>query len=255
MQDAKRSKLSRPPVDDSSGLALLGVPPSGGAIYDLALTHRSYAFEQSTPIAHNERLEFLGDAVLGVVVTRLIFDTYPDLSEGEMARLRASVVNTGALADVARRIGLGEHIRLGKGEESSGGRDKDSLLADTLEAVVGAVFLDRGIDAVEDALVPLFAGQLDARVAGGARYDAKTALQEIAVRDFGTFPTYHVESSGPDHDKRFEARVYIQEELRGRGRGRSKKEAEQNAAREALTHFDGKARAGSPDRGSDAFAS
>jgi dsRNA-specific ribonuclease len=104
MQDAKSSKQSRPAVDDASGLELLGVPPNGGAIYDLALTHRSFAYEQATPIAHNERLEFLGDAVLGVVVTRLIFDTYPDLSEGEMARLRASVVNTGALADVARRI-------------------------------------------------------------------------------------------------------------------------------------------------------
>jgi ribonuclease III len=255
MQDAKSSKQSRPAVNDASGLELLGVPPNGGAIYDLALTHRSFAYEQATPIAHNERLEFLGDAVLGVVVTRLIFDTYPDLSEGEMARLRASVVNTGALADVARRISLGNHIRLGKGEEASGGRNKDSLLADTLEAVVGAVFLDRGIKSVEGALIPLFAGQLDARVTGGARYDAKTALQEIAVREFGSFPAYRVESSGPDHDKRFEAWVYIKEQLRGRGRGRSKKEAEQNAAREALAHLDGTGRSGSSNRGSDAFAS
>jgi ribonuclease-3 len=120
---------------------------------------------------------------------------------------------------------------------------------------VGAVFLDRGIETVEGALIPLFAGQLDARVAGGARYDAKTALQEIAVREFGSFPAYRVESSGPDHDKRFEAWVYIREQLRGRGRGRSKKEAEQNAAREALANVDGTGRSGSSDRGSDAFAS
>jgi ribonuclease-3 len=254
MQDDRSSKLSRPAVNDSSGLESLGVPPSGGAIYELALTHRSFAFEQAAPIPHNERLEFLGDAVLGVVVTRLIFDTYPDLSEGEMARLRASVVNTGALADLARRIGLGGHIRLGKGEESSGGRDKDSLLADTLEAVVGAVYLDRGIEAVEGALLPLFADQLDERVAGGARYDAKTALQEVSVRNHGSFPSYRVESSGPDHDKRFEAWVYVKEELCGRGRGRSKKEAEQNAAREALAHLDGSSTTTS-DRGTDAFAS
>jgi ribonuclease III len=254
MQDARSSKPNRPAVNDSSGLVLLGVPPSGGAIYELALTHRSFAFEQATPIPHNERLEFLGDAVLGVVVTRMIFDTYPHLSEGEMARLRASVVNTGALADVSRRIGLGDHIRLGKGEESSGGRDKDSLLADTLEAVVGAVYLDRGIGAVESALLPLFADQLDERVAGGARYDAKTALQEVSVRNHGSFPSYRVESSGPDHDKRFEAWVYVKEELCGRGRGRSKKEAEQNAAREALAHLDGSS-ATSSDRGTDAFAS
>lgn len=255
MQDAKSSRPSRPVANHASGLEVLGVPSSGGAIYDLALTHRSFAFEQATPIAHNERLEFLGDAVLGVVVTGLIFDTYPDLSEGEMARLRASVVNTGALANVARRIGLGDYIRLGKGEEASGGRDKDSLLADTLEAVVGAVYLDRGIGMVEHTLVPLFAGQLDARVAGGARYDAKTALQEVAVRDHGSFPSYQVESSGPDHDKRFEARVFVKEKLRGRGRGRSKKEAEQNAAREALAHLDGSAGSGHVARGSDAFAS
>jgi ribonuclease III len=254
MQDARSSKPSRPAISETSGLELLGVPSAGGAIYDLALTHRSFAFEQATPVPHNERLEFLGDAVLGVVVTRLIFDSYPDLSEGEMARLRASVVNTGALADVARRIGLGDHIRLGKGEESSGGRDKDSLLADTLEAVVGAVYLDRGIDAIEGALLPLFVDQVDERVTGGARYDAKTALQEISVRDHGSFPSYRVESSGPDHDKRFEAWVYVKEELCGRGRGRSKKEAEQNAAREALAWLDRSSGPGS-DRGSDAFAS
>ncbi|MGH2786614.1 MAG: ribonuclease III [Actinomycetota bacterium] len=238
-----------------SGLERLGVPPSGGGLYDLALTHRSFAFEQSSPVPHNERLEFLGDSVLGVVVTGLIFDRYPELSEGEMARLRASVVNTGALAEVARSIGLGDYIRLGKGEEASGGRNKDSLLADTLEAVVGAVYLDRGIAAVEAALVPLFVGPLDTRVAAGSRYDAKTALQEIAVRDFGSFPSYRVEATGPDHDKRFEACVYLKDHLSGRGRGRSKKEAEQNAAREALAHLDGARRLDDLDRGSDAFAS
>ncbi|MGH2730857.1 MAG: ribonuclease III [Actinomycetota bacterium] len=208
------------------------MPTERAPIYDLALTHRSYAFEQSEPTSHNERLEFLGDAVLGVVVTDLIYVEYPELSEGEMARLRASVVNTSALADIGRSIGLGEHIRLGKGEESSGGRDKDSLLADSFEAVVGAVYLDRGVRAVKDALTPLFAGRI-ARSIAGPRYDVKTALQELVVRR-GGFPSYRVASSGPDHDKRFTAHVYVDDELYGVGSGRSKKEAEQAAALEAL---------------------
>jgi ribonuclease-3 len=165
-----------------------------GSIYELALTHRSYAFEAALP-EHNERLEFLGDAILGAIVTDLIFRSYPELAEGEMARLRASVVNTVALADIARSLGLGSHIRLGKGEESSGGRDKSSLLADTFEALVGAVRMGNGR------------------------------------------PSYRVASSGPDHAKSFSARVYVGEQLEGEGAGRSKKEAEQNAARDALVRL------------------
>jgi ribonuclease-3 len=212
------------------------VPKERGPIYELALTHRSYAFEQPEPIPHNERLEFLGDAVLGVIVTDLIYVEYPELSEGEMARLRASVVNTSALADLGRTIGLGEHIRLGKGEESSGGRDKSSLLADSFEAVVGATYLDRGIEAVKEALIPLFADGI-ARSVAGPRYDVKTALQELVVRR-GGFPSYRVASSGPDHDKRFTAHVYVDDELYGVGSGRSKKEAEQAAALEALERIE-----------------
>jgi ribonuclease-3 len=228
--DARPSR----PTEEPAGLELLGVPPGGGTLYELALTHRSFAFEQSEPTDHNERLEFLGDAILGAIVTNLIYQRYPELAEGEMARLRASVVNTQALANAARELHLGEHIRLGKGEESSGGRDKDSLLADTLEAVIGAVYLARGMDALSQALVPIFEPRLSERVEDGARYDAKTALQEVVVRDLGGFPTYRVASSGPDHDKRFTAHVYVEAELYGVGDGRSKKEAEQNAAREAL---------------------
>jgi ribonuclease-3 len=203
------------------------------------VTHRSFAFEQPEPIQHNERLEFLGDAILEAVVTDLIYASYPELAEGEMARLRASVVNTQALADAARAVELGEHIRLGKGEEASGGRDKASLLADTFEAVVGAVYLDRGLPAVQDALVPIFKERLTRSIATGDRYDAKTALQEIVVRDSGGVPAYRVAAMGPDHDKRFTADVYIEETLMGSGSGRSKKEAEYNAAREALGHIEG----------------
>jgi len=166
-------------------------------------------------------------------VTTLIYETYPDLTEGDMARLRASVVNTDALADLARALHLGDHIRLGKGEESTGGREKASLLANVFEALVGAVYLDRGLQAVSDALVPLFEERLTESVAG-TRYDSKTALQEIAVKTTGQLPSYRVASSGPDHDKRFEAEVYLDHVACGSGSGRSKKEAEQNAARAAL---------------------
>lgn len=207
-----------------------------GSIYELALTHRSYAFEAALP-EHNERLEFLGDAILGAIVTDLIFRSYPELAEGEMARLRASVVNTVALADIARSLGLGSHIRLGKGEESSGGRDKSSLLADTFEALVGAAYLDRGLDAVAETLVPLFSEQLREVVASGGGHDPKTALQELVVRMGNGRPSYRVASSGPDHAKSFSARVYVGEQLEGEGAGRSKKEAEQNAARDALVRL------------------
>lgn len=225
------------------GLAQLGVPEDGGPLYELALTHRSYAFESGTANVHNERLEFLGDAILDAVVTTLIFERYPDLAEGDMARLRASVVNTDALAGLGRELGLGEHIRLGKGEENSGGSDKASLLANVFEALVGAVYLDRGIDVLTEALVPLFEPRLEESVSG-ARFDSKTALQEISVRDTGDLPSYRVASSGPDHDKRFVAHVYIGGELYGNGSGRSKKEAEQNAAREALEQLDGSLKGG-----------
>ena len=226
--------MSRP--SSPASLEALGIPALPGTLSELALTHRSYAFEQAKP-AHNERLEFLGDAVLGLIVTDLIFRDYPSLPEGEMARLRASVVNTAALAELARSLGLGEHIRLGKGEEGSGGRDKPSLLADTFEALVGAAYLDRGLRAVADDLIPLFEELLGRVVAGGGGHDPKTALQELVVRSAGVRPTYRVVSSGPDHDKRFVARVFVGSDLHGAGAGRSKKQAEQNAAREALVHL------------------
>lgn len=156
-----------------------------------------------------------------------------------MARLRASVVNTRSLASLARAIDLGPHIKLGRGEEASGGRDKASLLADTLEAVVGAVYLDRGYEGVRAALTPLFSGRLSASYEGKERYDAKTALQEIVVKGTGGAPSYRVMASGPDHDKRFSAEVRIEGRLMGAGVGRSKKEAEYNAAREALSRLEG----------------
>ena len=172
--------------------------------------------------------------MVGIVVTDLIYALSPELAEGEMARLRASVVNTGALAEIAREHSIGDNLRLGRGEEASGGRDKDSLLADTFEAVVAAVYLDRGLDVVRAALDPIFVPLIDRSVAAAVRYDAKTALQELAVRGTAELPMYRVSASGPDHDRRYSAHVYVGDELWGAGSGRSKKEAEQNAAREAL---------------------
>lgn len=213
------------------------MPPEGGPLYDEAMTHRSFAFESSTNL-HNERLEFLGDAILGAVVTDHIFTSHPGLTEGEMARLRASVVNTRALARVAEELGLGDHIKLGKGEDASGGRQKMSLLANTLEALIGAVYLDRGIDVVREKLIALLGPQIDSLVAYGGHDDAKTVLQEVALRVTGALPAYDVGSSGPDHDKRFRAKVFLDGRLSGEGDGRSKKEAEQEAARRALADLD-----------------
>lgn len=213
------------------------MPAEAGGSFDLALTHRSFAFEQPEAAAHNERLEFLGDAILGAVVTDLIFHAHPDLPEGEMARLRSAVVNTQALADLAARYGVGEHIRLGKGEESSGGRTKPSLLADTFEAIIGAVYVERGLDELRSHLDPILREEIAAALAAEHRYDSKTALQEVVVRQTAELPVYRVASSGPDHDRRYSAHVYVDGELYGSGSGRSKKEAEQIAAREALVRF------------------
>ncbi len=155
-----------------------------------------------------------------------------------MAPLRASVVNKHSLAEIARELGIGRHIRLGRGEELGGGRDKDALLADALEALIGAVYLERGIEAARAALVPIFERRVADAVAAGNRFDPKAALQERVVRAGHALPSYRVSGSGPDHDKRFEADVFVAGKLSGTGRGRSKKEAEQSAARQALARLD-----------------
>ena len=226
------------PTDPASLLTALGLPAPEGSIYELALTHRSFAFEQPVPVPHNERLEFLGDAVLDLVVTDMIFRTRPEMAEGDLAKLRASVVEGRTLAALADEMGLGAHLRLGKGEEASGGRDKTSLLEDTFEALIGAVYMDRGLEYLKEVLVPVFSTLVDDSIATGSGYDAKTALQELVVHERGNRPTYRVASSGPDHDKTFVAHVYVTEELYGVGTGTSKMAAEQAAAREALDRLE-----------------
>jgi ribonuclease III len=223
----------------------LGVSFDDAALRTAALTHRSYAFEHGTEIT-NERLEFLGDSVLGLVVTDMAYASYPHLPEGALAKLRAAIVNMVALADVARSLGLGEMVLLGKGEELSGGRDKSSILADALEAVFGAIYLDRGLDVARELIERLFRPRMEAYARGEGDRDYKTILQELASQELRSMPEYRLEERGPDHAKEFTATVFVAGEALGTGMGRSKKEAEQQAAREAHARIaDRSARAGS----------
>ena len=202
----------------------------------MALTHRSFAFEQGLEET-NERLEFLGDAVLGIVITDLAYRQFPHLSEGELAKLRAATVNMTTLAEVARELGLGELVLLGKGEEMSGGRDKPSILADAMEAVLGAVYLDRGLNGARKLIERLFWPRMEAYARGEGARDFKTTLQELASQDLHAMPDYRISERGPDHEKEFTATVYLDGKRWGRGLGRSKKEAEQEAAREAYARL------------------
>jgi ribonuclease-3 len=213
--------------------AALGVELSADLVL-LALTHRSFAYEHGG-LPTNERLEFLGDSVLGVVVTETLYRTHPDLQEGRLAKLRASVVNMHALAGVGRTIGLGEQLRLGKGEELTGGRDKSSIVADAVEAVIGAVYLQHGLEVARGVVLRLFADLLATAPQLGAGLDWKTSLQELAAERGLGVPEYRVSEEGPDHAKVFAARVLLSGSARGTGSGRTKKEAEQNAAAAAYT--------------------
>jgi ribonuclease-3 len=210
----------------------LGVRFHDAGLREAALTHRSFAFEQGLTVT-NERLEFLGDSVLGLVVTDMAYASYPDCPEGHLAKLRAAIVNMQALADVARGLGIGELVLLGKGEEQSGGRDKASILADALEAIFGAVYLDEGLDRARALIERLFRPRMEAYVRGEGDRDFKTILQELASQRLRSLPSYEVAEEGPDHQKEFTAVVSVAGEELGAGSGRTKKEAEQHAAREA----------------------
>ena len=229
--DRLAGAASRPAGQNEGLLAALGVPV-GPELLDRALMHRSYAYENGG-LPTNERLEFLGDSVLGLIVTDTLFRSYPDLPEGQLAKLRAAVVNMRALAGVARGLDLGSYVWLGKGEEGTGGRDKSSILADTLEAVIGAVYLDQGLAAADGLVHRLFDAVIARSARLGAGLDWKTSLQELTAAEILGVPEYHVEESGPDHQKSFRAFVRIGTQTYGEGEGRSKKEAEQQAAEAA----------------------
>ncbi len=213
--------------------AALGDPILDPELLERALTHRSYAYENGG-LPTNERLEFLGDSVLGVVVTETLYVTHPDLSEGRLAKLRAAVVNARALAEVGRTIGLGEYVKLGRGEEATGGRNKASILSDTVEAVIGAIHQSGGgIVTSAEVVHRLFDPLIEAASAMGAGLDWKTSLQELTAEHALGVPEYLIEDDGPDHMKTFTARVRVGEEIYGNGIGRSKKEAEQACAETA----------------------
>ncbi|HXH77824.1 ribonuclease III [Nocardioides sp.] len=210
----------------------LGNPTLEPELLERALTHRSYAYENGG-LPTNERLEFLGDSVLGVVVTETLYTTHPDLSEGRLAKLRAAVVNARALADVARGIDLGQHIKLGRGEETTGGREKASILSDTVEALIGAIHMSGGIEASSRVVHRLFDDMMVTAASMGAGLDWKTSLQELSATLGLGVPEYVIEDDGPDHMKSFVARVRVGDTLYGHGTGGSKKQAEQGAAETA----------------------
>jgi ribonuclease III len=238
----------RGPVTDRGPLlAALGVG-LGDELLTLALTHRSFAYENGG-LPTNERLEFLGDAVLGVVVTERLYRDHPDLPEGQLAKLRASVVNMHALAGVAAGLvpgGLGAYLYLGRGEELTGGRTKTSILADATEALIGAVYLQHGLETSRDVVHRLFDGLLAAAPLLGAGLDWKTSLQELtAAADLGV-PEYRIAEEGPDHSKMFTATAVVGGRPLGSGDGRTKKEAEQKAAQLAWQTLTAEAGAGDP---------
>jgi len=210
----------------------LGYRFDDDSLLELALRHRSWCAENGA-VPSNERLEFLGDSVLGLVITDHLFLTEPEQPEGVLARRRAELVNTVMLADLARELGLGEAIRLGKGEESTGGRDKASILADALEAVFGAVYLDGGYRVSRELIVRLYLDRIHDVANAEFTTDHKSRLQELAAQLFGELPEYSLSESGPEHAKVFSAVVTLGGADHGHGEGRTKKEAEQSAAQEA----------------------
>ena len=220
----------------------LGVSFNQPLLFVQALTHSSYANENPAiaPVS-NERLEFLGDAVLGLVVGEKLFREFPELSEGDMTKLRAYLVRQETLAQVAKTIGLGDQLALGKGEEASGGRDKPANLARGLEAIIAAVYLDQGPSVAEALIWRLLEPEMEAALSLGVVTDYKSRLQEVVQSQSQQAPTYHlVETAGPDHDRTFTVEVRSGHDMLARGTGKSKKHAEAEAARLALEAFTGK---------------
>jgi ribonuclease-3 len=209
----------------------------------LALTHRSFAHEAGG-IPTNERLEFLGDSVVGLVVTERLYRSNPELPEGDLAKMRAATVSQRALARIARSIGLGRFVLLGRGEKTTGGAEKDSILCDTLEAVLGAVYVAHGLERTRTVIERLVGPALDRAARLGAALDWKTSLQELSAGLGAPAPEYRSEGSGPDHARRFTADVLLGEKVAGTGSGTSKKAAEQAAAEDAYTRLESEGEGG-----------
>jgi ribonuclease III len=228
------SRQGDPEAEGAAALAeRLGHTFGDLSLLSHALAHRSWCGEQEGGAPSNERLEFLGDAVLSLIVARYTYDRYPTFAEGKLAKVRSAVVNARVLAGVAGRLGVGDVLLLGRGEEASGGRTKASILSDAFEAVLGAVYLDAGWDAAQDLVVRELGEAIERASEEPDDYDHKSRLQERAVREGSGTPRYVVTGSGPDHDRAYVAEVYLDGRRCGVGEGRSKKDAEQEAARQA----------------------
>ena len=201
-----------------------------------AMTHSSYANEhRDLHMQNNERLEFLGDSILGLVSADYVFHRYPNVPEGQLTKVRAAVVCEKTLYEVAKELGLDHHLLLGHGEEMGGGRQRPSILADSVEALIGAIYLDGGLEAARSFIMTFLPAKVDLAEAGHAFRDYKTALQEIVQKNRQETLQYRLSGeSGPDHDKRFTVQVLLNSNIFAEGIGRSKKEAEQMAARAAL---------------------
>lgn len=217
---------------------ILGEQINNFEILNVALTHSSYAHErrQYSMADYNERIEFLGDSVLGLIVSTFLYRHFPNLSEGEMTKIRARYVCEQALADYARKINLGQYLLLGRGEDLSGGRNRSSILADAFESVIGAFYMDMGFEKTNKVVLNILAEGLLGHEQKSIFSDYKTQLQEIVQRDADHSIKYVVVSeTGPDHDKQYQVAVQINEKILGKGLGKNKKEAEQFAAKMALT--------------------
>lgn len=210
------------------------------SLFDLAMTHRSWINENAKARESNERLEFLGDAILEYIISDELYNQFPDREEGFMTTLRANLVNTVNLAGVAKKLNLGRELLLSKGEEETGGRENPSLLADTVEALIGAIYKDKGIEAAKEFIQTNLVPQIDEKLALPLK-DAKSTLQEKVQAQGFAAPRYRIISeSGPDHAKEFEVEVLVDDKPKGQGQGKSKSEAEQDAAKTALANFEEK---------------
>ncbi|MGO1705244.1 MAG: ribonuclease III [Candidatus Corynebacterium faecigallinarum] len=226
--DAAFSRTDHAPLLEAWGVEL------PDEMLRLALSHRSFANENGN-LPNNERLEFLGDAVLGLSVAEQLYLEFPERTEADISKMRAGVVNMYALAEVARELGMGEHILLGRGEMMTGGRDKQSILADSVEAMLGAIYLTHGFEVAKATVLRIFSSRIAAAPSTGLTMDWKTVLLEkISELKLGVTPSYHSEVEGPAHDQTFRATVSFDGTVRGKGVGHTKKEAEHGAAREAF---------------------
>lgn len=218
----------------------LGVEMKDLELLDMALTHTSYAHEakQNPKPHHNERIEFLGDSVLSVIVSTYMYKNFPELAEGQLTKLRAYLVCEASLYEYAKKIYLGDFLKLGRGEELSGGRERPSILADAFESVLGAIYLDQGFEVVQHYLLEMMQPEIDYICRHGIFNDYKTRLQEFLQRDGDVDISYHLlGSTGPEHEKVFTSEVSVDGRVIGEGRGRTKKDSEQHAAQQALAQL------------------